>query len=303
MVKIGRISDDSLGYANILVFGESGSGKTHFAGTYNPETTLYVNIVAESGAMTLRSQGIDMDKVDIQGYTEMVELIKWLYDNGSKYDLIYVDSLSQWQKLLESEIPETSNKFAKWQTVKEYTKDVIAEFKKLPFHTVFTCEIIKDKDEESGSVLYIPSLSGSSKHEISYWFDEVYYFTRFQADLKSPIQYKALTASAMKYPCKSRLGMQRELENPNLSEIIAKAGFRKIDKGTQAKELEKARTEANNLISEQQLNVLRDLLAKKEVDQFKFLEHYQASSLPAFPANRYSDAVTALNSLANKAKK
>lgn len=301
VVEIKKISNQDFGYANILVFGESGSGKTHFASTYKPESTLFINIVAESGLMTLRAKGIDLDVVDITGYKQMMEIINWLKTSGGKYDLIFIDSLSQWQKLLEKEIPDSGNKYAKWNTIKDYTKEVIGEFKKLPFHKVFTCEIVKDKDEEAGTILYIPSLAGSSKHEIQYWFDEVYYFTRFQENLKSPIKYKALTAAAMKYPCKSRLGLPVEIDNPNLKDIIEKAGFKKIDKEVQTKEL-KSIAEEPNLPSDTNVEIMRKLLSTKDVDINKFLTHYGASSIPAFPGDKVADAIQKLQLCKDKVK-
>lgn len=227
-IRIGKISDKAKSYVNMLILGESGTGKTHFASTYNHEKTLYVNVLAESGSMTLRAKNIDLDCVDVTTYEDMLAVIEYIRNNKEKYELVFIDSLSQWQKTLEKEIPVKMTKngqvdeFYKWARIKEITKEVIDCFKQLPIHFVATCEIIKDKDEETGSILYVPSLAGSSKHEITYFFDEVYYFTRFQNDLKSPIQYKALTASTMKYPCKTRLSMPMQIDNPSLKEILEK---------------------------------------------------------------------------------
>ena len=299
MVEIKNVSDMEFGYAKILVFGESGSGKTYFASTYDNEKVLFINVKAESGMMTLRALGADIDVLDVDSYSDMKEAVEWIKANGSKYDVLYIDSLSQWQKNLEKEVPETGNKFAKWNTIKEYTKEVVNSFKNLPFHVVFTCEIKKDKDENQGDIIYNPSLLGSSRDEIPYWFDEVYYFTRFQQKIDDPIAYKALTSAAMKYPCKSRLRLPANIDNPNLKEIIELAGFKKVDKAVQEKELKDA-ADTKEVLSDTNLESMRELIATKDVDIVKFLKHYQASSMPAFPDDKIGEAMSMLRKCKDK---
>jgi hypothetical protein len=301
MIEVKKVSDLEFSYAKILIFGESGSGKTYFASTYIPEKTLFINVRAESGMMTLRALGVDIDTISIDTYADMKEAITWVKANGGKYDLIYIDSLSQWQRNLENEIPEGNNKFAKWGTIKDYTKEVIDAFKALPFHVVFTCEIKKDKDENAGDIMYTPSLLGSSRDDIPYWFDEVYYFIRFQSKMSDPISYKALTSAAMKYPCKSRLRLPTMIDNPKLSEIINLTGFKKIDKEVQKKELETVEKKKTP-ISNTNLEVLRELLATKDVDIKKFLDYYKAPHIPGFPDDQNAGAINALRRCKDKKK-
>lgn len=305
-MEIKKVSDLEFGYAKILVFGESGSGKTYFASTYNPEKTLFINVKAESGMMTLRALGVDMDVIEVNNYADMKNAINLIRTSGEKYDLLYIDSLSQWQKNLEKEIPESSNKYAKWTIIGDYTKEIIDLFKALPFHVVFTCEIKKEKDENSGEILYNPSMLGKSRDDIPYWFDEVYYFSRFQGKVTDPISYMALTSSAMKYPCKSRLGASGKIpaviDNPKLSEIIAVSGFKKIVKKEQAKELKSAVAEVK-LITETNLRILRKLLDTKDVDINNFLAYYKAPHLPGFPDDKVPDALANLRKCKDKPAK
>jgi len=292
-IEFGSTSDQEFGYAKILVFGESGTGKTYFAGTYDNKKTLLINVKAESGTMTLRAKGVNLKTITINNYGDMKDAINWLKENGGEFELIFIDSLSQWQKNLEKEIPETGNKFTKWNAIKEYTKEIVDAFKALPFHVVFTCEIKKDKDESTGEVFFNPSLLGSSKDDIPYWFDEVYYFTRYQQKISDPIAYKCLTAAAMKYPCKSRLGLPITIDNPKLSEILAMTMFKQVDKKEQAKELS-AVAEVKVPVSNTNLTILRDLLSTKDVDLVKFLAYYKAPNIPGFPDDKISDAIEKL---------
>jgi len=300
-VELKKISDLEFSYAKILVFGESGSGKTYFASTYIPEKTLFVNVKAESGMMTLRALGVEMDVLEVDTYADMKNVIQWVKTNGQKYDLIYIDSLSQWQKNLEKEIPESNNRFAKWNTIKDYTREIVDAFKALPFHVVFTCEIKKDKDEDAGTITYNPSLLGSSRDDIPYWFDEVYYFIRFQQKVGEPISYKALTAAAMRYPCKSRLRLPSTIDNPKLLEILNNAVFKKVDKDVQVQEL-KISAEIINPISKLNRETLRELINKKLDDAtiLKFLKHYGAENIPGFPDDKVSEAISELQKLKDK---
>ena len=300
MVEIKKVSDMEFGYAKILVFGESGSGKTYFASTYDNEKVLFINVKAESGMMTLRALGADIDVLDVDSYSDMKEAVEWIKANGSKYDVLYIDSLSQWQKNLEKEVPETGNKFAKWNTIKEYTKEVVNSFKNLPFHVVFTCEIKKDKDENQGDIIYNPSLLGSSRDEIPYWFDEVYYFTRFQQKINDPIAYKALTSAAMKYPCKSRLRLPANIDNPNLKEIIELAGFKKVDKAVQEKELKDAADTKEGLINEKQIAQIREACDDKILSDLA--KHY-GKPLPALTTTEALDAIGRINKDKSEVKK
>lgn len=303
-ISVKKIGDVKYGYAKILLLGESGSGKTYFASTYNPEKILFINIKAESGAMTLRALGVkrpevlNIDTIEVDTYGDMKNAIEWIKNNGSKYEVIYIDSLSQWHKRIEKDIPKTSNGYASWATLAEYTKEIVDIFKSLPFHVVFTCEIVPEKDNVTGEMIYLPNLYGQTAKAIKGWFDEVYLLAAFQERLGSPISYKMMTSAAMKNPSKSRMAssglVPMVISDPNLSELINITTFKKIDKKEQEKEL-KSVSETNSFISDANLKILRELLERKDVDVTKFLNHYGAPHLPGFPDNKVADAIQKLN--------
>lgn len=217
MVQITKTSDQKYQYANILIFGESGSGKTHFLGTAPEGEMIIFNITSESGMLTLRGKNIDV--IDIGSLREMEEALKWLETEGvKKYRYVGIDSFSQFQKNLEKQISATG--FQLWAEVKEITKAVVDRIKSLPINLVALCEVsMKDDD---GGLKFIPSLVGSSKDEISYWFDEVYYFEKTGKAGEVPV-YRALTNSGSKYPCKSRIGgLPIVVENPTIPFVIEK---------------------------------------------------------------------------------
>jgi hypothetical protein len=230
----------------------------------------------------------------------MQSAIKWIQENGQKYDVIFVDSLSQWQKNLEKEIPDVKGRsgkedgFAKWNTIAKYSKETVDAFKRLPFHTVFTCEVIRETNEENGVVTYSPSVAGKGTREnLAYWFDEVYFFVKYQANPTADIEYRILTADALKYPCKTRLGLPRVIPNPNLESFLALAGFSSVDKEQQAKQL----STANVVVEDPRIQILRDLVKQKEANPAKVLAVYGATSFPAFPLEKIDEAIKTLEEI------
>jgi hypothetical protein len=217
MLEIKKTSDSTFQYANILIFGESGSGKTHFLGTAPDNEMIIFNIASESGLLTLRGKNIDV--ITIHNMNEMEEALKWLETEGvTKYKYVGIDSFSQFQKNLEKQLPKTKDGFELWRTIKDLTKSVIDRIKVMPINLVAICEISLKDDE--GAVKFVPSLLGSSKDDIAYWFDEVYFFEKTGKAGDIPM-YRALTNSGSKYPCKSRIGtLPVVMHNPTIVQVI-----------------------------------------------------------------------------------
>jgi len=218
MVQITKTSDQKYQYANILIFGESGSGKTHFLGTAPEGEMIIFNITSESGMMTLRNKNIDV--IDIGSLKDMEEALRWLETEGiKKYRYVGIDSFSQFQKNLEKNLSSTG--FALWADIKDITKEIVDKIKLLPINFIALCEI-ELKDDE-GAVKYIPSLVGTaSKNNVTYWFDEVYFFEKTGKAGDTPT-YRALTNAGSKYPCKSRIGgLPIVVENPTIPFVIEK---------------------------------------------------------------------------------
>lgn len=268
MVQIKKTSDKKYAYAKILILGEAGVGKTYFLGSVPDNEILVLNIVSESGMMTLN--GRDIDVIDIDGIDDMKQAIEWIKLNGSKYSYIGIDSLSQWQKNLDVELPEEKHTWAKWQKIARITKDIVDQLKALPFHIVCTSEVKKEKEDDLGSYKYLPALLGSSKNEIDHWFDFVWYFDRYQQNLNSPISYRCLLRAAVKFPCKTRgeVDLPDKIENPNLQELTS-AIFGKVNKEEQAAELKTFNTK------QPLIDKFKKLYDTKDFDRVKFKEHYK----------------------------
>ena len=273
-VVIKKTSDQEYSFLNSLVMGESGSGKTHYLGTADNKRTLIINVKSESGIFTLRDK--ELDVTDVDNFEEIMAVFEWL--KTAKHDYLYIgiDSLSQLQKNFEKQSAnQYSDKFKMWSAIKENTKTIVDTAKRLPFHLCFVCEVKVEKDEESGSIKVLPSLVGSAKDEIQYYFDEVFYFDKAQVKDGSPITYRCLTSSASKYPCKDRSGkLPLIIENPNwtsISEVI----FGKVTKEKQKEKLDKVRkADADGKPTKEELDKLDDLKQNKVYDASAFFKRY-----------------------------
>lgn len=190
---IKKTSDEEYSYLNMLILGESGSGKTKFLGTTDNDKTLIINVKSESGMFTLKDKQLDV--VDVNSFDEMIRVLDELRLKETKYKFIGVDSFSQLQKNFEKQSKMT-DKFKLWAEIKENTKVIVDLAKLLPMHFVFTCEAKMDKDEETGATKYLPLMAGSAKDELPYWFDIILYFQKWQAKENDKVQYFARSNSS-----------------------------------------------------------------------------------------------------------
>lgn len=277
MIKIKKTSDQSFSFVNFLVFGESGAGKTTFLGSGNESETLILNIVSESGLLTLRKKNIDV--IDILTKEDMFEALDWIEKEGIKnYKVIGIDSFSQFQKNLEKQI--TSTGFQLWAEIKEITREVVDRLKAMPINFVALCEVAMKDDD--GAVKFIPSLLGSSKDEIAYWFDEVYFFEKTGKAGEMP-KFRALTQSGSRYPCKSRIGtLPVVIDNPTLPIVLDNLMQAATPQAKEQREslellaLEKLISEKNipreTIYSEYKVKDLKELNLEQRIDLEKRLK-------------------------------
>ena len=222
MIKINNTSEQQYAYAKLLLMGSAGSGKTYQIGTLPESETLILNVLQESGLFTLRKKKFDVVNVaTISDFENVIAFLKT--DDAKKYKYVAIDSYSQFQKSLAAQLERQGfSGFKLWGLVKDATKRIVDEFKLLPYHVIFTSEVKADKDEELGTFVYQPALSGTSKDDLPYWLDEVYFLTKRGKAGEMPTHHM-LTAAGSKYPCKSRANcLPVMIDNPNLSEIIKK---------------------------------------------------------------------------------
>jgi len=102
----------------------------------------------------------------------------------------------------------------------EEMRKIIRFFRDLPMNVVFICLPKDEHDEQYGTLIRKPSLSGKLPEEVCGYVDEVFYmFTKEEED---KITRHFLTQPTERFVAKDRSGKLAKFESPDISKIHAK---------------------------------------------------------------------------------
>lgn len=165
MNKIIRVVDfdESI---NMLVYGDSGVGKTVFCGT--GEKSLILGL--ESGVISAGRQGSTADVWPIETWMDVEECFKFLRDSRHGYGWLHIDSITDMQEkllryILDKNIAENKNRdpdipaiqdHQKWQNM---LKRFVNAFNDLPINVCYTALEMRRENEEA-EPLNLPLLLG-----------------------------------------------------------------------------------------------------------------------------------------------
>lgn len=225
-----------------LVYGASGTGKTHLMGTIG-ELGRVLIIDIDQGIKTLRNAP-DLKKA---GYTDNITVVSFdkFRDLDEAYKLVAANDPKQWSKkfgvsieqpfdwivwdtwselqwyMLEelrskdSEMKGNGLNFRKnvqiqhWGAVTDLNKLAVESLRSCKVNQVFTMQEKLDKDELTGVVYGGPSIHGKMVQEMPTYFDIV---VHTYTDLSGG--YCATNKAKGKWPGKTRLGVGQDFKNP-----------------------------------------------------------------------------------------
>jgi hypothetical protein len=221
---------------NVLVYGDSGVGKTVFAGSSQlvPEMTPVLLIDIEGGALSLTHTYPEVDVVRVQTWDEMQGLYNELHAERHKYKTVILDSLTEIQKFSMYNImkevvddnPERDPDIAgmrEWGKNIEQMRRYVRAFRDLPINTIFTALAREDKDNR-GQITKKPSLSGKLAGEVAAFLDIVlyYYVKNVKQGDEVVRQRLMLTSATDTTTAKDRTGkLPLILESPTMSDIYS----------------------------------------------------------------------------------
>lgn len=154
----------------VLVYGGAGAGKTTLCKTIpgNP-----IIISAEAGLLSLRD--VDIPVITVNNIQDVQEAYEYLLQHP-EYDWVALDSISE----IAEVVLDAAKKSAKdprqaYGELQEKMMDLLRAFRDLPGRNVYmSCKMERQKDEQTGAMLYAPMLPGSKLgQQIPYLFDEV----------------------------------------------------------------------------------------------------------------------------------
>lgn len=233
-----------------LVYGASGTGKTHLMGTLG-ELGQVLIIDIDQGIKTLRNApdllqahyNDNITVVSFDKFKDLDEAYKLVAANDPKqwskkfgvqidtpFDWVAWDTWSeiQWYMLEElrskdSEMKGNGLNFRKnvqiqhWGMMTDLNKLAIQQLRACSVNQVFTMQEKLDKDELSGAVYGGPAIHGKMVQEMPTFFDIV---VHTYTDLSG--NYCATNKAKGKWPGKTRLGVGQEFKNPTAKQLFTK---------------------------------------------------------------------------------
>lgn len=219
-------------YFNLLIYGESGAGKTWFAGSADavPEMRRVLFLDVEGGTLTLRNTPFnEVEVVRVRSWKDMENIYGELNAGMHGFSTIVIDSLTEIQKLsmdlvMRRLVEENEDRdvdvpgIREWNINIEQTRKFVRRFRDLPFNTIFTALSKTEKNMIKGTSKRKPYLSGKVSDEVAGFLDIVVYL--YTKEVGDENKRMLLTAQTEDTIAKDRSGqLDMIIESPSMDKI------------------------------------------------------------------------------------
>jgi hypothetical protein len=245
-VNVIDVENSTVDKVFALVYGASGTGKTHLMGTLG-ELGKVLIIDIDQGVKTIQFAqdlkkyhpnitAVSFDRFkDLDAAAKLVEKndpALWSKEFGvsitEPFDWVCWDTWSeiQWSMMQElrskdSEMKGVGLNFRKgiqiqhWGMMTDLNKLAVEELRKCKVNQVFTMQEKLEKDELTGQIYGGPAIHGKLVQEMPAYFDIV---VHTMTDLSG--KFCATTKSKGKWPGKTRIGSGQDFVNPTAKDIF-----------------------------------------------------------------------------------
>lgn len=215
----------------ILVYGQSGAGKTRLISTADATPLI---ISAEAGLLSLRDT--DFPVIEVSSIDDVHEAYRFVTESAEAkpFDWICLDSISEIAEVvLAAEKRATKDPRQAYGALQDAMGGLIRAFRDLAGKNVyFSAKMERIKDEQTGGVMYAPSMPGQRLgQQLPYWFDETFCL-RVEKGPEGDLQRWLQTAGDFNFVAKDRSGALAPFEAPNLAAIKAKILHQPTDGAT-----------------------------------------------------------------------
>ena len=205
----------------MLVFGAAGAGKTSLI----PTLPSPIVLSAESGLLSIA--GADVPFIEVTDLATLQEAYAWLAESAeaAQYKSVCLDSISEVAEVvLAAEMRKNKDGRAAYGEMNTTMAELIRAFRDLPGRHVYMSAKLEKSQDETGRMLYNPSMPGKTlTQQIGYFFDFVFPL-RVEKDADGKTQRALMTDSDGLWLAKSRSHLLDTWEAPDLGAIIAKIG-------------------------------------------------------------------------------
>lgn len=163
---IGLQDEDE--YVNLLIYGDSGVGKTVFAGS--DEDVLFI-APEDNGTLSAKRFGSSALKWKVNGWGDIVESYEWLADQDTiPFNWVVLDSLTEMQQMCmryildeatelnpgrDPDVPQLQD----WQPYFLRFERLVKAFNSLDVNVLYTA-LQQDEENEDGEKVVLPMLQG-----------------------------------------------------------------------------------------------------------------------------------------------
>ena len=223
-------------YAKVLIYGESGTGKTVLAAGFGENVIL---VDSANGWVSLRNHPEIMSKVrriEYQGLSQLDALVNAIIEGELECDTLVLDEASSMamadlDTVLKSRAAKDPNKSPDIPTQPDFFQNTervrrcFAGVMKLPCNVVLTAHVREDRDERTGKVFIRPAFTPKMRQTIVQECHMVGYLTANEItkdEDETEYRRRLQVQPTASITAKTRIGgLPTVIDAPNLNTIFA----------------------------------------------------------------------------------